>query len=127
MLKRVLVFAVLLSFVVLPGFAFGQPIEEEGPKMKRRFGEEMVQERIAELKAQLSLTPDQEAKIKDILTRVKEEGKSIIQDMNERMRELKAREKDEINAVLTEEQQAKLKEGRGGMGRRSRPGPEAEE
>jgi len=68
-----------------------------------------VQARVDALTQQLSLTPDQQAKIKGILEAAKAEVGKIMQGAKEQVRQLQQKTNEDIRALLTPEQKAKFK------------------
>ncbi len=89
-------------------------------------------QRLATMKEKLGLTDDQTAKIKDIYAKNADKYKALREDTTvaddakrTKMGELRKAEMEEINALLTPEQQAKMKElrpTRGGGDRGGKPG-----
>ncbi len=87
--KSTITIALLAVFLGAPAFAYGG----DGPGD----GKDFAEKKIARMTKELSLTDEQAAKIRPILERKGEEMKALM-----------LRTHEEIAAVLTEEQKAKL-------------------
>ena len=85
MIKRI--FVLIVAFVLVGSLAFANPVGR-GIKHKNK-----------EMAAELNLTPEQKAQVKDIRMKAKEKIKAIRDDANA-----------QIKAILTAEQNQKLNE-----------------
>jgi Spy/CpxP family protein refolding chaperone len=108
-----------------------RPAGERGGRPGGRFGN--PEERIKWMTEKLSLTPEQQEKIKAIYAKNEEKNKALrekgfqnlTEDEKKAAMEARRAQMEEVNAVLTPEQQAKMKElapqgGRRGEGRGDR-------
>ncbi|TBR16745.1 hypothetical protein EPO66_04055 [bacterium] len=78
--------------------------------------EEMIEKRIEMLTKRFNLTAEQQAKVKEILTASGAEAKAIAQEVQQKIKEIRERDKQAIDAILTDEQKAGAKEQRQGGG-----------
>ena len=72
--------------------------------------EEMVAKRLEMLTKKFNLTVEQRGKVKEILTVSAEEFKKFMQESQAKVMELKEKERQAIDAILTKEQKASIKE-----------------
>jgi Spy/CpxP family protein refolding chaperone len=112
--KKITFLALLTVVVSGASFAFAQEMGEsrmKGPgKMEQRDPAQMIQKRLDRLTQELNLTADQQAKIKDLLTKSAQEIKERMQSMQQQMRQAREKEAVAIKALLTADQQAKFEE-----------------
>lgn len=71
---------------------------------------DVVKARLNELTKDLNLTPEQQAKIKDIFIKSKQETKKVLEEAKAKVKEIKVESHEEIKALLTEEQKQKFQE-----------------
>ncbi len=83
--------------------------------------EEMIAKRVEMLTRHFNLTAEQQAKVKEILTASGAEAKAIAQEVQQKIKEIRERDKQAIDAILTEEQKANAKEQRQGGGQQMPP------
>ena len=83
--------------------------ERLSPEEMAKKDEERINARLEELTKNLSLTPEQQAKVKDIMAATSEKVREMMKDVREKVKNLIEKERKSIDAVLTEEQKANLK------------------
>jgi len=100
---------IALSAPMFPGRA------QEAPQAAQ--GRAGMRDALQQALGELNLNDDQKAKVKDIFTEAKAKREAIFQDSSlsedqkkEKMKALREDTKTKVNAVLTPEQQAQLKE-----------------
>lgn len=111
MYKRIVVLYIVLAVMLGNSFVFSEDVE--GAKKYRRrqtkdVDADRVQVRINELSAQLSLTPEQKEKVKDIFAQAKKETRDVLEEARVKVRKIKVKVDEEIRAILTEEQKKKF-------------------
>jgi len=110
MVKRILSFVVIATFVLVVPCAFAQTKEHKTPPkppmMRPRV--DRIQLRVDRLTQELNLTADQQAKVKEILTKSEEESKKILDEARQRTQEVRNKANNEIADILTPEQKAKF-------------------
>lgn len=98
MKKFILIFAATFGLMTTGTFA--------QEKKDRPDGEQKMEERMVKLEKELELTPEQSVKIREINAEFYANHKAL----KKQMHELKAAKKEAYKQVLTQEQQAKMKE-----------------
>lgn len=111
------------TVIFLTGFATGGVVVRTyAPKIVKRthvspplpIGHDRRQEYIAKLDRELQLTPEQRAKVEDILAESQKRMKEIWDPMEPQVKEEYRRTRREISDILTPEQQEKMKQWRKG-------------
>ena len=69
-----------------------------------------IEEKLEELSKELSLTVEQKAKVKEIMTVSLDEVKQIMEESREKVKAAMEKSNQQIEALLTEEQKTKFKE-----------------
>lgn len=111
-----------LITLALFGNACSEMLESEEPRrasiQKQRV--EKIEARIKELDDKLGLTLEQKIKVKEILTKTKEETSKVLDEVAAKVKKIKDRSDAEIKTVLTKRQKGLLREvpERGGGRRR---------
>lgn len=97
------------------------------PEEMAKRDEERINNRVAELTQKLNLTPQQQAQVKDILTKTSAQIREMMQQVREKVGELFKQDRESIKALLTEDQKANMGkelEGPGQEGPQPPPPPE---
>lgn len=79
-------------------------------KDKAKKWAENAKEKLEDLTVKLNLTAEQQAQVKEILTKSKEESKAVREEAKGKIKEIRSRAHDEIAALLTAEQKEKFKD-----------------
>ncbi len=122
MFKRIVVLFVAAAFLMGSSLAFancgtcgmgGEKAHKHGMKGMT------VDEKLAKLTKKLDLTADQQAKVKDIVTKERADAKAVWDDAMAKKKAIRASANDQIKALLTAEQKTKFdamleKKGKGG-------------
>jgi Spy/CpxP family protein refolding chaperone len=124
MLKRLVVLAVLVSLVLMPSLIFAEEMQANKPmKQVLKSRAEQAKEWLNQLNSKLQLTPEQQAKAKDILVKTLDEIKNILLDAKAKIINARVNANNQIKALLTPEQQNIFK----GMRKQSETAPEVAE
>lgn len=99
--SRIWVFTLLFAVML---FAFGAYAQHKRPDPTER-----AKKQTEWMKTELNLTGDQTAKVEKINLTYAEKKKAIMDKMHQEMKALHKSQDEEINAVLTPDQQAKYK------------------
>jgi small-conductance mechanosensitive channel len=86
------------------------------PEERQKKEEERINQRIDELTKRLNLTPQQQAQVKDYLTKTAAQIRLIMQEASAKIKTLLEADRASIKALLTEEQKAKLEQKPQGQG-----------
>jgi len=97
----------LLIGIVIGALGSGFVVHRFGPRMAEVRHREIFVERMVEL---IDPTPEQEPKVRDILTRHAEEFSELAEGFHEEASALLDSLRSELDPVLTEEQRARLEE-----------------
>lgn len=71
---------------------------------------EKFKAKLDDLTAKLNLTAEQQAQVKEILTKAKEESKAVWEESKGKIKEIRAKAHDVIAGLLIDEQKEKFKE-----------------
>lgn len=116
----VIVLAALFLFSMQPALqpVFAQPSGQGMPGMQQRQkmtpeemakkDEERITARLEEMTKNLGLNPQQQAQVRDILTKTASEARKIMQETRVKIVGLMENDRDAIKALLTQEQQKML-------------------
>ena len=111
-------------FVVV-SWGFAQPAQPQGqgkpgmqqPMMMRMTDEEIakrdeerINARVDELTKKLNLTPDQQAKVREILEKTTAQIRAFAKELREKAMDLMEQDREAIKALLTPEQKPKMEE-----------------
>ncbi|MFH0940539.1 MAG: hypothetical protein V1840_01630 [Candidatus Omnitrophota bacterium] len=108
--------AALFLFTMQPALqpVFAQPAKQGMPGMQEhkkmtpeemaKKDEERINARVQEMTKNLGLTPEQQAQVRDILTKTASEARKIMQETRVKIVGLMEKDRDAIKALLTEEQ-----------------------
>lgn len=122
MFKRMVVLFVATTFLMGSSLAFANcgMCDSDGKKAYKHGMKGMtVDEKLAKLTKKLDLTADQQAKVKDIVTKERADAKAVWDDAMAKKKAIRASANDRIKALLTTEQKTKFdamveKKGKGG-------------
>lgn len=113
MRKRAVVLVMVLVVVCIVSSTFAQGMKEKGQHRSEHMtkpGINKIQARVDELTTELNLTPTQGARIKEILTKYREESRKILEEAKAKVKAIKVKAHEEISALLNEEQAKKFQQ-----------------
>ena len=117
MRKSFFIIFVAVGLIFISGVSFSDQ-EKRPPKKKQHLQEkaskiaEKVSAKLEEITKELSLTPQQQIEIREILAKSRQEYMAVLRDTKIKAKEIKVKADDKIKALLTELQKAKFRETR---------------
>jgi Spy/CpxP family protein refolding chaperone len=111
MIRKIVVLFVAVVFLMGSSLAFANcgTCGMGGEKAHKRGMKGMtVDDKLAKLTKKLDLTADQQAKVKDIVTKERADAKAVWDDAMAKKKSIKTAANDKIKALLTAEQKAKF-------------------
>ncbi len=109
----------LTALILLFVFVSGAPLifaEEQHPRRKHCPGRteqdkrHSVEDKVTQWSKELNLSAEQQVKVKDILSKSKDQARAVLDESKAKIKELNIKSHDEIKALLTEEQKQKFKD-----------------
>jgi hypothetical protein len=88
----------------------------QGQEMKKKMtfedmakmDEERIDKRVQAMTARLNLMPEQQAKVKDVMSKTAAQIRTLMKDMHDKIKGLMSQDKENIKALLTAEQKAEM-------------------
>ncbi|MBU1125527.1 MAG: hypothetical protein KKC84_05855 [Candidatus Omnitrophica bacterium] len=98
---------IALAIILSIGISASYAGEKRCPMMKGKHGKKFsVEAQAKKLTKQLKLSEGQQAQVQEILSAKKEEIKAVMNESNEKMKQIRQASYQKISALLTPEQQA---------------------
>ncbi len=110
MFKRIVVLVLALTFMLSVSFAFAQPEAGRRGPPGQQGDINKIDTRVSKLTQDLNLTAKQQTKVKQILTKARDDANVILQEAKTKEKEIRAKADDDIKAILTGEQKNKFEE-----------------
>jgi len=108
MKKRNLLLLIFIGILSLGIYSVSAQMIKSAVKTRRERRAATILEKAEEMAMELSLNIDQKLRIIDIMTKTREDVDKLLMETADKLADLKTREKEEIEAVMTPEQRERF-------------------